>query len=116
MNNTNQTKKYQHQHYAHCESGAVSALLRHEGLELSEPMIFGITGGLSYAFIPFLKAGNLPVVSYRMFPGTMIKNLQKRLGIKIFKKTYKNQKQAMEAVLRYEHRYGEILDIYLIHH
>lgn len=60
---------FEHQHFAHCESGVMSSLLKHRGLELTEPMVFGLSGALCFAYLPFLKMGNLPVVSYRMFSG-----------------------------------------------
>ena len=43
-------KPLEHRQYAHCESGVVTALLKRHGLDLSEPMVFGITGGLTFAY------------------------------------------------------------------
>lgn len=74
----------------------MSSILSHEGLEISEPMAFGVGGGLSFAYIPFLKMGNLPVISYRMLPGKIIKNLTRRLGIEYRIKRYRDQKRAMD--------------------
>ena len=34
---------FQHRHSGHCETGVTSALLRHGGLELSEPMALGLS-------------------------------------------------------------------------
>ena len=86
---------FEHQHFAHCESGIMSTLLKYKGLELSEPMIFGLAGAICFAYLPFLKMGNMPLVSYRMFPGHIIKNITRRLGVEYFRKTYKDQDQAM---------------------
>jgi Domain of unknown function (DUF4872)/Butirosin biosynthesis protein H, N-terminal len=86
---------FKHQHFAHCESGVMSALLKHSGLELSEPMVFGLAGAICFAYLPFLKMGNMPLVSYRMFPGYIVKNIPRRLGIEYFRKTYKDQDQSM---------------------
>ena len=80
---------FEHQHFAHCESGIMSTLLKYKGLELSEPMIFGLAGAICFAYLPFLKMGNMPLVSYRMFPGHIIKNIPRRLGVEYFRKTYK---------------------------
>ena len=90
-----QIPDFEHQHFAHCESGVMSALLKRSGLVLSEPMVFGLSGALCFAFLPFLKFGNMPLVSYRMFPGHIVKTLPARLGIPYFRKTYKNHDQAM---------------------
>jgi hypothetical protein len=86
---------FEHHHFAHCESGVMSALLKHKGLELSEPMVFGLSGALSFAYLPFLKFGNMPLVSYRMFPGHIVKKFPKQLGVTCFRKTYKDPAQAM---------------------
>jgi hypothetical protein len=92
------TIPYNHRHFAHCESGVISLLLEHHGLKLSEPMVFGLSGAMSFAFLPFLKMGNLPVVAYRMFPGHIIKKLPKILSIKPFRKRYKDQDIAMKEL------------------
>jgi hypothetical protein len=86
---------FEHQHFAHCESGVMSTLFKYAGLPLSEPMVFGLSGALCFAYLPFLKMGNMPVVSYRMFPGYIVKNLPKLLGTAYFRKTYKNPDRAM---------------------
>jgi len=92
---------FQHQHFAHCESGVVSLLLKSHGLELSEPMVFGVSGALGFAYLPFFKFGNMPVISYRMFPGHIIKNLPKKLGIQYFRKTYRSQQKAMDELTEF---------------
>lgn len=74
---------FKHDHFAHCESGVMSLLLRHHGLQLSEAMVFGLAGGLMFAYIPFVKLGGLPLIAYRTMPRGIIKGLQKNLGIKM---------------------------------
>lgn len=90
-----QIPEFQHQHFAHCESGVMSSLLKHKGLALSEPMVFGLSGALCFAYLPFLKFGNMPLVSYRMFPGHIVKKFPKRLGISYFRKNYDDPDCAM---------------------
>jgi hypothetical protein len=87
--------EFRHQHFAHCESGVMSSLLKHKGLELSEPMVFGLSGALCFAYLPFLKFGNMPLVSYRMFPGHIIRKFPKQLRISYFRKTYRDPDRAM---------------------
>ncbi len=71
---------FKHRHAGHCESGTVGALLRHEGLDLSEPMVFGIGGGLFFLHMPWLRMGGIPLTSYRDAPRAILKNIGKRLG------------------------------------
>jgi hypothetical protein len=92
---------FEHQHFAHCESGVMSSLLKHKGLDLSEPMVFGLSGALCFAFLPFLKFGNMPLVSYRMFPGHIVKKFPKRLNIAYFRTTYRNPEKGMAELDRF---------------
>ena len=80
---------FDHRQSAHCESGVISGLLRHNGVDISEPMAFGISSGLCYAYLPFLKFGGLPLFAYRMPPGHIIRWLTRRLGIKMHMQTFR---------------------------
>ena len=71
-----------HQPAAHCENGAISTLLRYYGIELSEPMIFGLASGLFFVHLPFIKMSGMPVTAFRTFPGVLFKRITKLLGIK----------------------------------
>ena len=92
---------FDHRQSAHCESGAISALLRNCQLSLSEPMAFGIAAGLGYAYLPFLTFGGLPLFAYRMPPGFVIRGLTRRLGIKMHMQTFKRPDEGMQALDRH---------------
>ena len=83
-------KEFNHSQFAHCESGVVSTLLTHYGLKISEPMAFGITSTLSFVFLPIIKLNNMPLLAYRDLPKNIVKNIEKILGVKVFKKQYKD--------------------------
>ncbi len=83
--------EFQHRYSAHCESGVMSSILRHYGLDLSEPMVFGITGALTFAYLPFLKMGGMPLIAYRSMPRSIIKNIQKNLGVKMKLETFSDK-------------------------
>ncbi len=89
---------YQHRQSAHCESGAISGLLRHAGLDISEPMAFGIAAGMTYAYLPFVKMGGLPLFAYRMPPGKVISGLTRRLGIGMRSETFRSADAGMAAL------------------
>jgi len=89
----------EHRQYAHCESGVVTALLRCHNLDLSEPMVFGITGGLTFAYIPFIKMTNMPIVSYRMIPGSIIKGAVKNLDVRFNTKRYRDKEEALAELI-----------------
>jgi hypothetical protein len=97
----NVRNEFQHKHYAHCESGVVTSLLAHQGLSLTEPMIFGLAGGLAFAYLPFIKINGMPLMSYRMYPRSIIRGVQSRLGVKFQSKTYHDQTEAMADLDRF---------------
>ena len=79
-----------HQQASHCESGVMSAIVRHYGLPLSEPMAFGLSSALTFAFLPFIKLSGQPLVSYRMPPRTIIRGLQKPLRFTMRTEKFRN--------------------------
>ena len=87
-----------HQPAAHCENGAISTLLRYYGIELSEPMIFGLASGLFFVHLPFIKMSGMPVTAFRTFPGVFFKRITKLLGIKTETRRFLTQEQAMKAL------------------
>ena len=89
---------FTHHQTAHCENGVASNLLRNQGLELNEPMVFGIGSGLFFVYLPFLKINHAPAVSYRPLPGQIFNRLANRLGIKIKRIKFSNKKKAQEVL------------------
>lgn len=89
---------FNHQQSAHCESGAISALLRHADFPISEPMAFGVSAALCFAYLPFLKFGGLPLFAYRMPPGHVIRGLTRRLGIRMHFERFRDPEAGMTAL------------------
>lgn len=89
---------FQHKHFAHCESGVMSLMMTHHGLPLSEAMVFGLSGALMFAYIPFVKLGGMPLIAYRSRPKSIIRGLQKNLGIRMRMHTFSNPQKGMEKL------------------
>jgi len=89
---------FTHHQSAHCENGVASNLLKHNGFDISEPMIFGIGSGLFFVYIPFLKVNHAPAVSYRPMPGTIFNKAAKRLGFSVKRVKFSNPKAAEKAL------------------
>lgn len=90
--------EFKHQQSAHCESGVMSSLLTHAGLPMSEPMAFGLSSGLAFAYLPIVKLSGMPLIAYRMPPGHIIKTLGKRLGCRVQRQTFKNPQLGQSAL------------------
>ena len=104
------TKKFIHTPSAHCETGTVSNLLRSYGLEISEPMIFGLGSGMTFAYLKHIKINGLPLIAYRMPPKMIIKLLSWRIsGLKFKYETFRNEdkgKLALDSMLAQDKAVG----------
>ena len=87
-----------HQPAAHCENGAISTLLRYYGIELSEPMVFGLASGLFFTHLPFIKMSGMPVTAFRTFPGVLFKRITSLLGIQTETHRYLSKEKAMRQL------------------
>jgi len=92
------SETFQHSHAAHCESGVMSALARHHGLPLSEPMAFGLASALSFAYLPIIKLSGQPLIAYRMPPRFIVKGLQKPLGLNMRFETFSAPERGMDRL------------------
>jgi hypothetical protein len=85
---------FAHKQAAHCENGVVSNLMRHNGFDVSEPMVFGIGSGLLFSYLPFIKVNFSPVFTYRVMPGFIFNRFAKRVGVNVKREKFKNPKEA----------------------
>jgi hypothetical protein len=92
-----------HAHASHCESGVMSALVRHSGLPMSEAMAFGLASTLSFAYLPFIRINGLPLIAYRMPPRFIIKGLHRGLGLGMRFEKFRSRERGMA-------RLDELLD------
>ncbi len=93
------TKEFIHTPSAHCETGTVSNLLRSYGLEMSEPMVFGLASGLTFAYLKRIKINGLPLIAYRIPPKLLVKFLSWRIaGLKFKYETFRNKDKGMHAL------------------
>ena len=66
----------------HCETTALGVLLRHQGLDLSEPMLFGLGSGLSFIYWDGKNMG-FPFLGGRVKPFDLTRNLAARLELEL---------------------------------
>ncbi|MGW4894082.1 BtrH N-terminal domain-containing protein [Kitasatospora sp. NPDC004240] len=66
----------------HCETTALGVLLRHEGLDLSEPMLFGLGSGLSFIYWDGRNL-DFPFLGGRVKPFELTRNLAAGLGLEL---------------------------------
>ncbi|MFB8350053.1 BtrH N-terminal domain-containing protein [Streptomyces niveus] len=66
----------------HCETTTLGVLLRHQGIDLSEPMLFGLGSGLSFIYWDS-KAMGFPFLGGRVKPFELTRNLAAALGLNL---------------------------------
>jgi hypothetical protein len=84
---------FRHVMAAHCESGTVTALLNFHGMNVTEPMVFGIASGIFFAYMkpPMM---DFPMFVTRTMPGQIRSKFAQRTGVKFVAKTYSDPKEA----------------------
>lgn len=82
----------------HCETNTTGNLLKHAGLELSEPMLFGLAEGLGYGVFVFK---NVPFIGGRSRPEDITKKLAENLGFDIEYRTTRSKKRAWNNIVEF---------------
>jgi hypothetical protein len=81
----------------HCETTALGVLLRHQGLDLSEPMLFGLGSGLSFIYWDSKNMG-FPFLGGRVKPFELTRNLATRLELELLVQETTSPRRAWENV------------------
>ncbi|MER6158111.1 BtrH N-terminal domain-containing protein [Streptomyces sp. NPDC001868] len=81
----------------HCETTALGVLLRHQGLDLSEPMLFGLGSGLSFIYWDS-KSMDFPFLGGRVKPFELTRNLAAGLGLDLLVRETGSPRRAWENV------------------
>ncbi|MEU4231679.1 BtrH N-terminal domain-containing protein [Nonomuraea sp. NPDC026600] len=82
----------------HCETTALGVLLRHQGLDLSEPMLFGLGSGLSFIYWDSKNMG-FPFLGGRIKPFDLTRNLATRLKLELLSQETASPRRAWENVV-----------------
>jgi hypothetical protein len=91
---------FEHRQSAHCETGVAANLLSHYGLDINEALAFGIGSGLFFGYLPFIRLNHLPLTTYRITTGGILKRLTRRLGVSLRMTQFRNPRKAMAALDR----------------
>lgn len=94
----NVINNFQHQHTAHCESGVMSTLLKSQGVDFNEAMVFGLSSALTFVYIPLIKVSGMPLISYRMPPRSIIQSLAKSLKVRLKMQKFRSAEQGQTAL------------------
>lgn len=81
----------------HCETTATGTLLKQIGIELAEPMLFGLGEGLGFIFWN-MKSMNFPFIGGRIKTDLLTKNIAQNLNLKLSINETSSKKIAWEKV------------------
>jgi hypothetical protein len=81
----------------HCETTATGTLLLQLGIELSEPMLFGLGEGLGFIFWN-MKSMSFPFIGGRVKPDILTKNIARNLNLELTVKETPSTQKAWEKV------------------
>jgi Domain of unknown function (DUF4872)/Butirosin biosynthesis protein H, N-terminal len=81
----------------HCETTATGTLLRQLGIELSEPMLFGLGEGLDFIFWN-MKTMDFPFIGGRVKTDLLTQNLAKNLNLELTVKETSSTQKAWDNV------------------
>lgn len=84
-------------HGQHCETTATGTLFNHIGIELSEPMLFGLGEGLSFIYWN-MKSFDFPFLGGRVKPDVLTYNIANHLGVELCVKETSSQNKAWKMV------------------
>ena len=88
---------FNHFNGKHCETTSTGSLIKHIGIELSEPMLFGLGEGLGYIFWN-MKIMDFPFIGGRVKPDVLTQNLTKNLNLELDVKETSSIKKAWQNV------------------
>lgn len=96
-------ENYHHNIASHCETGTLRNLLSFAGLDISEPMIFGLGSGPAFYYLFFAKGSStFPMIGIRNTPGSILKNVKRLIGLEMetarFKTTIEAKAKADELI------------------
>ncbi|OXS34154.1 BtrH N-terminal domain-containing protein [Streptomyces sp. XY006] len=81
----------------HCETTALGVLLRHQGIDLSEPMLFGLGSGLSFVYWDGRNM-DFPFLGGRVKPFELTRNLARNLGLELVVRETASARKGWENV------------------
>jgi hypothetical protein len=82
----------------HCETTATGSLLKHLGIDLSEPMLFGLGQGLGFLYWDMPKLMSFPFLGGRIKADELTKNLCRNLCLNLDSKVTSSIKTAWQNV------------------
>ena len=83
----------------HCESGTLVNMMKYYGYNISEPMAFGIGGGIYILYFPWLRLKDSVLLVMRSRPAYIIRHFTKRMGVGYHEMSFGNDVDKAQKAL-----------------
>lgn len=91
-------ENYPHKRGIHCETASIKNMLKFNGIDISEAMIFGIGSGYDFMHFPFRFFDGNEIPIFRNISVQIFKKFSKRMGIIGKTSFFINKKRSMERL------------------
>ena len=92
-------ENYPNERRMHCETGVLVNMLEYYGYNISEPMAFGIGGGMYFLYFPWMKLYGFVLPVLRSKPTNIMRHFTKRMNIGYHEKSYGNNREKAKQEL-----------------
>ena len=92
-------ENYPNERRMHCETGVLVNMLEYHGLNISEPMAFGIGSGLYFMYCPLMKVEDFVLLVLRTKPATIIRRFSARMHLNYHEISFGNDKEKARKTL-----------------
>ena len=92
-------ENYPNERRMHCETGVLVNMLEYHGLNISEPMAFGIGSGLYFMYFPWMKVEDFVLLVLRTKPATIIRRFSSRMHLNYHEISFGNDKEKARKAL-----------------
>lgn len=86
-------ENYPNERRMHCETGVLVNMLEYYGYNISEPMTFGIGGGMYFLYFPWMKLYGFVLPVLRSKPTNILRHFAPRMHLGYHEKSYGNDKE-----------------------
>lgn len=86
-------ENYPNERRLHCETGVLVNMMQYYGCEISEPMVFGIGGGMYFLYFPWMKLYGFVLPVMRSKPTNILRHIAPRIHLGYHETSYGNDKE-----------------------
>lgn len=92
-------ENYPNERKMNCETGVMVNMLEYYGIKFSEPMTFGIGGGMCFLYFPWMKMNGYDMLILRTRPFSVVSHFSQRMHLGFHMETFGNDRDKAQKAL-----------------